>query len=217
MSLITCIVVIVLLARLGYLLFKVHFGNNRVMKKRIDPVHTAIIIGSGGHTTEMLRLLKNVNSCNYSPRLYIVASTDTTSAVKIHELERNYPYGGKVQGTKYEIVKIPRSRHVGQSYITSMFTTLYSLVFSFPLMIFRRPKLILCNGPGTCIPICVVAFIMRMLLIIETKIVFVESICRVKSLSLTGKILLIFADEILVQWPELQEIYKRTKYIGKLV
>jgi hypothetical protein len=38
----------------------------------------------------------------------------------------------------------------------------------------------------------------------------------VKTLSLSGKILLLFADVILVQWPKLQDCYKRTTYIGRL-
>jgi beta-1,4-N-acetylglucosaminyltransferase len=83
-------------------------------------------------------------------------------------------------------------------------------------MLKKRPELIVCNGPGTCIPICVIAFMMRVLYITDTKIVFVESICRVKTLSLSGKILLLFADIVLVQWPKLKEIYRRTTFIGRL-
>jgi beta-1,4-N-acetylglucosaminyltransferase len=57
---------------------------------------------------------------------------------------------------------------------------------------------------------------MRVLYITNSKIVFVESICRVKTLSLSGKILLLFADVVLVQWPKLKELYRRTTYIGRL-
>ena len=49
------------------------------------------------------------------------------------------------------------------------------------------------------------------------KIVFVESLCRVKTLSLTGKILQFLADEVLVQWEDLASKYPRTKYIGKFL
>jgi len=50
-------------------------------------------------------------------------------------------------------------------------------------------------------------------------VVFVESVCRVRSLSLTGHILygLRACHTLLVQWPELQELYPRTRYIGRLV
>jgi beta-1,4-N-acetylglucosaminyltransferase len=49
------------------------------------------------------------------------------------------------------------------------------------------------------------------------KIVFVESICRVQSLSLTGKILQYLPVHILVQWPQLTKLSPKTEYIGKLV
>lgn len=49
------------------------------------------------------------------------------------------------------------------------------------------------------------------------KIVFVESICRVETLSLSGKILRFLPVEILVQWPQLTEIYPKTQYIGRLI
>jgi beta-1,4-N-acetylglucosaminyltransferase len=143
-----------------------------------------------------------------------MASTDTSSEFKIHKIEETcFSRNGL---DRYEIVKIPRSRSVGQMYITSVFTTLFAVLASLPLMLKKRPELIICNGPGTCIPICVIAFIMRVLCITNSKIVFVESVCRVKTLSLSGKILLLFADIVLVQWPELQEIYRRTTYIGRL-
>jgi len=206
--------VLLMVVRAIYLICSIHKGPRKTVAKRIHPLRTGIVIGSGGHTTEILKMIQNLNSVNYSPRIYIMASTDTSSEVKIHQIEetrlsRNGP-------DCYEIVKIPRSRSVGQSYITSVFTTLFSSLASLPVMLRKRPELIICNGPGTCIPICVVGFMMRILCVTDTRIVFVESICRVKTLSLSGKILLLFADVILVQWPKLQEHYRRTTYIGRL-
>lgn len=50
------------------------------------------------------------------------------------------------------------------------------------------------------------------------QIVYIESIARVKSLSLSGNILyhLRIADLFLVQWPVLQEIYPWSKHCGRL-
>lgn len=197
-----------------YLIYSIQKGPRKTVAKRIHPLRTGIVIGSGGHTAEILKLIQNLNSLNYSPRIYIMASTDTSSEVKIHQIEETHL--SRNGSDCYEIVKIPRSRSVGQSYITSVFTTLFSSLASLPVMLRKRPELIICNGPGTCIPICVVAFVMRVLFMADTRIVFVESICRVKTLSLSGKILLLFADIILVQWPKLQEHYRRTTYIGRL-
>lgn len=44
---------------------------------------------------------------------------------------------------------VPRSRSVGQSWLTTPFTTLRALWASVGLVFRLRPDLILCNGPGT--------------------------------------------------------------------
>ena len=48
-------------------------------------------------------------------------------------------------------------------------------------------------------------------------VVYIESICRVETLSLSAKILYYFADQILVQWKQLEAKYPRTLYRGRLV
>ncbi|KAJ8870227.1 hypothetical protein PR048_029244 [Dryococelus australis] len=174
---------------------------NTRLKATRKSVKTAVIIGSGGHTTEMLKLVQELKPEKYTPRMYFVASNDTTSEVRILKLEGE-------NKSDYEIIKIPRSRNVHQSFVSSFATTLYAVAAAVPYMLTRRPELILCNGPGTCIPICLIAFAMRTLSLCDNRIVFVESVCRVKTLSLTGKILLLFADELFVQWPQLKNQYK---------
>lgn len=51
----------------------------------------------------------------------------------------------------------------------------------------------------------------------HVSVIYIESICRVETLSLSAKILYYFADQILVQWKQLEIKYPRTLYIGKLV
>ncbi|KAK7864607.1 hypothetical protein R5R35_003197 [Gryllus longicercus] len=162
----------------------------------------------------MLRLVRSLNPKLYSPRTYILAKGDFTSESKIHVVEEALKCDNE---SNYNLERIPRSRNVGQSYFSSIFTTLYSILYCIPVMLIQRPNLILTNGPGTCIPICLIAFVMKIFYLCEGTTVFVESVCRVTSLSLSGKILLYFADVVIVQWPELQKKYKKTKYIGRLV
>lgn len=178
-------------------------------KKRSKPSKTVICIGSGGHTTEMLKLIQNLDFAKYTPRYYILANSDKISQTKINLLEN--------LNNNFEIITIPRSRIVGQSYFTSIFTTLYSIIYSIPVMWGIKPDLVLCNGPGTCIPICVIAFLMKAAFICETRIVFIESYCRTRSFSLSGKFLMYFADNIVVQWPSLKNKLKRAEYIGQLL
>ena len=167
-------------------------------------VNTLVVLGSGGHTAEMLRLVSALNANKYKPISFIVAETDNSSINKLKEMNADS-----------EIVIIPRSREVGQTWISTIFTTLNASMFCFSMLFKKQPDLLLCNGPGTCVPPCLVAYIYNKLFGRKTKIVFVESICRVKTLSLSGKILQYFADDVLVQWPELATRYQRVKYIAR--
>lgn len=90
----------------------------------------------------------------------------------------------------------------------------------------ERPDVVLCNGPGTCIPLCAAAFVLRVMspVLYPTNrsapaIVYVESIARVASLSLSGKLLyhLRMADAVYVQWERLQRKYPRTIYAGRIM
>ncbi|XP_007976077.2 UDP-N-acetylglucosamine transferase subunit ALG14 isoform X1 [Chlorocebus sabaeus] len=176
-----------------------------------------VVAGSGGHTTEILRLLGSLSSA-YSPRHYVIADTDEMSANKINsfELDRADRDPSNMY-TKYYIHRIPRSREVRQSWPSTVFTTLHSTWVSFPLIHQVKPDLVLCNGPGTCVPICVSALLLGILGIKKVIIVYVESICRVETLSLSGKILFHLSDYFIVQWPALKEKYPKSVYLGRIV
>lgn len=181
--------------------------------RRKKPARTLIVLGSGGHTAEMMTIVKQLNKRNYSPRHYILASTDSTSEAKVLNIEE--PTTSKHD---YEIFRIKRSRHVGQSYLTSIFTTIRSIWQCIPLIYRIQPDLVLTNGPGTCVPICIIAFLLKILgaINVQCKIVFVESYCRVKTVSLTGKILIWIADCFVVQWPALVNYSTKVRYFGRL-
>ncbi|KAI1236660.1 hypothetical protein IHE44_0014913, partial [Lamprotornis superbus] len=117
---------------------------------------------------------------------------------------------------QFSLDRIPRSREVRQSWISSVLTTLHSILYSLPLTYKRKPDLILCNGPGTCVPVCLSAFLLGLLRIKRTIIVYVESICRVETLSLSGKILYYFSDYFIVQWPDLKKKYPKSVYLGRI-
>jgi hypothetical protein len=69
---------------------------------------------------------------------------------------------------------------------------------------------------GTCVPICYASFLMRLFGMQDTHIIFVESFCRVKRLSLTGKLLYPIADRFFVQWEDLSDSYPRAEFAGVL-
>lgn len=184
-----------------------------------NSVKTAVVLGSGGHTGEMIKLLSGISLSTYTPIEFIVADTDSMSIQKVQQFDEACEKQHKK--LNYDIHKINRSRRVGQSYFTSVFSTLLALLNAIPLIFKLKPRLLLLNGPGTCLPICFMIFVFSRLICIlpRCKIVFVESICRVKKLSLTGKLLyhLKLYDYFIVQWPELKDKYSNAIYLGRLV
>ncbi|KAM4872610.1 LOW QUALITY PROTEIN: UDP-N-acetylglucosamine transferase subunit ALG14 [Thomomys bottae] len=182
-----------------------------------ESLSVLVVAGSGGHTMEILRLVGSLSSA-YSPRHYIIADTDKMSASKINSFEldraeRDPP----TTYTKYHIHRIPRSREVQQSWLSSVLTTVQATWFSFPLLLRVKPDLVLCNGPGTCVPICVCALLLGVFGIKKVIIVYIESICRVETLSLSGKILFRLSHYFIVQWPALKEKYPKSVYLGRIV
>ncbi|CAJ2647205.1 UDP-N-acetylglucosamine transferase subunit ALG14 homolog [Trifolium pratense] len=210
-------VVILIFVRVLYVIY----CSGRPLNKRSSkPVSTLIILGSGGHTAEMLNLLAMLQKDRFYPRFYIAAATDNMSLQKALLLENSLASEtGTVVAETAQFMKVYRSREVGQSYITSVWTTLIATVHALWLMIKIRPEVILCNGPGTCIPLCVIAFIFKVLGIRWSSIFYVESIARVRRLSLSGLLLykLWMADQLFVQWPQLKQQYPRATYVGRLM
>lgn len=174
-------------------------------------VKTMVFFGSGGHTMEMIRLLTRLNTNHYKPVCFAIGHTDISSIEKVRS--------SGIALEKYAAwLRIYRNREVKQSWISTFFTTIWSLIQGFYVIFRHRPQLLLCNGPGTCLSLCYSAFLLRVLGIGTTRIVFIESFCRVRSLSLTGKLLLPIADKFIVQWPELTSMGPagRLEYIGTL-
>lgn len=166
---------------------------------------TAIVLGSGGHTSEMLRLLSALDLSVYSPRTYYLAETDKFSKEKLQEFEKDR--------TDYRVLQIPRAREVGQSYVSSVMTTVRAVAACVVPVIQNQVDVLLVNGPGTCVPVALLHFFINP----AAQMIYVESICRVVTLSMSGRILRWFATSTLVQWPELADKYRGTTYIGRIL
>lgn len=169
----------------------------------------------------MLSLIRKLDREAYTPCMFLVADSDTTSIPRVMKDLNISPESlsdskAMTQQKQVSFHRIRRSREVGQSWVSTVFTTLVSLFDSCVLYVTLKPDLILCNGPGTCVPICLVSVFSKAMWLHQSKLVFVESFCRVKSLSMTGKLLYFLADRFLVQWPELDIMYRRAEYIGSL-
>jgi len=107
---------------------------------------------------------------------------------------------------------------VGQSWLSSAATTAWATAVCLALVLRRSPRVLLVNGPGTCVPVALAVWVWRFFGASRARIVFVESACRVTTLSLTGRIMHAgLADRVLVQWPQLLERYPGVELVGLTV
>ncbi len=169
---------------------------------------TLIVLGSGGHTGEMLHMVKKLDKEKHPDRVYVCAASDDASFEKATRFEADV-----MKSTSATIYCVPRARSVGQSYLTSVFTTLYAFLASFLLILRLRPSLLITNGPGTALPLVYSLFIIR-LFGLRSRTIFFESFCRVTSLSLAAKLCRPVVDRFVVHWPGLA---KKGEYVPGLL
>jgi len=180
-----------------------------------ETCHLAVFLGSGGHSSEALSLVSALDFSRYTPRTYLVSEGDSLSAQKAVTLERlkTAPALSLRPGVSdgiYQILTIPRARHVHQSIITVPFTALRSLltaVYHVTLAPWRSKDsnfdVLLLNGPGTCVILCMAACVNRFLGLPSPRLIYIETFARVRVLSLTGKLLRHIVDRFILQWPDL--------------
>eukprot|EP00931_Biecheleriopsis_adriatica_P035642 TRINITY_DN20532_c0_g2_i1.p1 TRINITY_DN20532_c0_g2~~TRINITY_DN20532_c0_g2_i1.p1 ORF type:complete len:255 (+),score=36.46 TRINITY_DN20532_c0_g2_i1:110-766(+) len=192
----------------------------RVSKQRVPPcrrwagsslpLRTTVVLGSGGHTTEMLGLLRDFDQARYRCD-FILAESDTTSLKRV---QASRPDLTEDLGRFHTV---PRSREVGQSWLSTVATTAQAFLACLSLVWQLQPQVLLLNGPGTCVPVVAAALLFELFAFRRVSVIFVESVCRVQSLSLTGKLVYVFADVFVVHWPELVERYPKAQHLGVLL
>ncbi len=74
----------------------------------------------------------------------------------------------------------------------------------------EKPDVVISTGADTAVPLCVLAKLFG------KRVVFIESFCRVKGPSLSGKIMYRFADLFLVQWPQNRAFFPKAEYAGSV-
>lgn len=172
-----------------------------------------ILLGSGGHTGEMLKILQQGEVYKKMKREYYISSGDETSVLKLKNFEENVM---KSTTKDYEVINVYRARGIGDGKFVTFFKTLWSFKSIMSKISFDN-DILLTNGPGTAIPLAYTMFIMKLFGSCKTRIIYVESLARVYDLSLTGKLILPISDRVIVQWKALSMKYNRCEYYGMLV
>ncbi|EFQ98680.1 UDP-N-acetylglucosamine transferase subunit alg14 [Nannizzia gypsea CBS 118893] len=159
-----------------------------------NSVHLLIVLGSGGHTEEMLSMLRHaeLDPGVYVRRTYIVGSGDSFSARKAREYEKSIESSGQTSkdesgNSNYTIITVPRARKVHQSFLTAPLSTLQCFGFCMLVLMGRHPDqltltassssappgypdIILTNGPSTGVCVVVAARLLRL---------FDQLVCRI--------------------------------------
>jgi beta-1,4-N-acetylglucosaminyltransferase len=153
-----------------------------------------IVLGSGGHTKEMIRVVELLgDGYRYC---YLVAADDELSPLKI--------------GAPGPVYRVMRPRWKSTSPLAVVWRTAMSTVQAVGALLRCRPRAILSTGPGPAVPASLLAKLLGI------KVIYIETGSRVFALSASGKILYRFADLFFVQWPELQAQYPKAIYAGRL-
>jgi UDP-N-acetylglucosamine:LPS N-acetylglucosamine transferase len=82
--------------------------------------------------------------------------------------------------------------------------------FGMALRMVRRRNIqaIITTGAGVAVPFVILGRLLGV------NVVYIESMARITSPSLTGRLTYPFADTFIVQWPELQRFFKRARTFG---
>ena len=128
------------------------------------PNSVGIMLGSGGHTAEMLQLIQTLPHDEFYPRVYLVSEGD------VHSLTRARALEGELAAHPLQALVLPRARAVGQSWLSTPFTVVWSTIYTIwalatrPVWLgARRPRVdvLLMNGPATCVPLCIAVWCLR--------------------------------------------------------
>lgn len=158
------------------------------MKKKI-----LAVLGSGGHTAQMLLLIRRLNSNQEFEIEYAINDDDVLT-------------GKKIDAVPYRITN-PRKWSGGIRF----FKLVRCIVDSIKTLRRCRPDVIISAGPGLTVPIFVIAKITG------TRCIFLESWCRAYSQSKSGRYCYYLCDLFFVQWPDMKQLYPKAIYAGRLL
>ena len=163
-------------------------------EKGPEAMRIVVALGEGGHTKQTLALIDMLGGdIEYA---YLLVDDDLVSASKIR---RPGP-----------IYRVRRPRDKAHVFLRDALRTLLCGWQSFRVLADFKPDAVLSTGPSVAVPVSVLARAMG------KKVIFVESESRVTALSTTGRIMYHVAHLFFVQWPELQAVFPRAVYAGRL-
>lgn len=127
---------------------------------------TVVMMGPGGHAAEMLLLLAKIPLAMITPTYYVFADIGKRPGMKkVNLFEKKRSRGScKAERRKhvdYHFCVLRSARKPAAPLWTAVLPTLASFFECTRLMLRIRPKLVLCNGPGFCLCVCYVNYLLE--------------------------------------------------------
>lgn len=158
------------------------------------PQKILVVLGDGGHTTEMIQLVDLLGpTYQYA---YMMSTIDHISADKI-----------TIPGPVYR-VPLPRFKYKQYNSLSGLFNSTFHQI---KVLQQTKPNVILSTGANIAI---IVSFFGRLN---GAKVIHVETGSRVYTMSSTGKVMYYLAHKFFVQWEQLQKDYPKAIYAGRLL
>ncbi|KAK3684027.1 oligosaccharide biosynthesis protein Alg14 like-domain-containing protein [Podospora appendiculata] len=208
----------------------------RLVTSTLPAVYFLYVLGSGGHSAEMIETIKQqFQSQPNQHRRYVLSTGDSASQTMAARLEAQISaaFPDARAGTR-DMVRIRRARAVHQPLLSTPLTCLLSAGQAVHALTrlpasrsatrhgyqFQYPHVIVTNGPATGFIVCLVAHLLKILYVVpqnRLRMVYIETWARSRTLSLTGKLFLWtgIADMLCVQHQALARI-KGTEYVGMI-
>lgn len=199
---------LILLLRILFILHALRHPSPRRPSASPPPYRALAVLGSGGHTAELLTLLQTLLSTHPPTHItYLFSATDTHSLSKLPSLPT----------TPHTAISTPRAREVHQNPASSLLSTLHCLLATLPAIHAAKPDIVILNGPATAAVAAFAVIVLKALGLSRARVIYVESVARASTLSLSGRFVYHLADRFVVQWHgALTYNYPRAECHGRL-
>lgn len=86
-----------------------------------------------------------------------------------------------------------------------------NLILAIKILRRENPDVVISTGAGVSVPFIYIANLLKI------KTIYIESLTRINSLSMSGKMVYPVVDHLIAQWPELEERYGKAIFIGQVI
>lgn len=148
------------------------------------------VASSGGHLAEILKLESLYNNYEY---LLVTEQTTLTKNLKEKYNVEFLKYGPNKNILKY------------------LYTVIYNTFKCIKIACKFKPDTVVSTGAQIGGIMCLMCKLRG------AKVIYIESVAKIESLSVTGKNIYPFADKFYVQWEGLAKKHKKAEYLGRLI